>query len=414
MPRHILRANLHLAATALSATALICLVSGRPILAEPPVQSRADVDPGSREPVPESFPTPIDPEEASETAPPPPVSLPRDADPYSRAVDSLGITDLPLYRLQTESQFLADEKSIFVRKRPRETFLVPSPADHFDRMDMPTLGASWFQNRRTGSQSDVRGRKGDMGIESQRGVLPAGHREAAVLNEWVATPDLYLAVRIEFQAGEDHFGILFHAQDPNNWRDPADQIDVNTFHFVVASPGRVAVGQSMQGRQTVLAETALESKNSFRLAVFSLGGQVRVFRDESEVLATTIDEQRIAGRYVGVIGDSVSSPVLFDDITAHTFGGQLVARTFTPWLRGYPAASVRYQPIYYEHVGSERYGHHVGNLFQPPLEHAAFLADTIVLPWQLFCTPPWECHSDVGYCRPGDIVLPYRFSFPDW
>jgi hypothetical protein len=334
-------------------------------------------------------------------------------DPYGLAITTASPRRESLFRLRSEQQFIAELGRDFAWRYPDEVFLRPVAADRFDRADAPTLGASWFQNRRSGTGQDSRGRRGDMGVQRGAGVLPPQRFEAAVLNEAPSSERLRVSVDIQLADDAGRFGLLFGALDPDRSLAPVDQRQWNTFYFAWCSRENVAIGRSDAGQRTVLAEAVVPPQSQFRLEVIVADGRIRVARNGEQVLDTSAG-QPFPGRYVGVIGRSDAAPIRFDDFSAVPYAGTLVARTFAPSVRGLPAPGVRYRPIYFEHVGIERYGHHLGNLVQPPLEHGAFFLDALALPLRLPHEPPWECQTDVGYCRPGDVVWPFRLSFPDW
>jgi hypothetical protein len=334
-------------------------------------------------------------------------------DRYGLAVPPAAPSRAAIFRLRSEQQFLDELGEEFRQRYPNEIFLRPVPADRFDRPDAPTLGASWFQNRRTGTRQDARGRRGDMGIEQGAGILPPHGLEAAVLNESPSGDEFVLGVDVLLGEAEGRFGVLFGAQDPDRSLEPVDQREWNTYGFVWSSNEEIVIGRSVGGNRTELARARVEPQRQFRLEVVVHDGRIRVTRDGEPVLEAAL-EQPLHGRFVGVIGQSNDAAIRFDNFAAEAYAGSLEPRTFAASVRSFPAPGVRYRPIYFEHVGIERYGHHLGNLIQPPLEHGAFFLDAAALPLRLPHEPPWECQSDVGYCRPGDVVWPFRLSFPDW
>ncbi|MFN0055524.1 MAG: hypothetical protein ACKV0T_25535 [Planctomycetales bacterium] len=378
--------------------------------------------------------------------------------PYGSVVESILRPAGGMYRRRSERDLLVDQRQIFEQHKAKERFLIPRAADRFERVDAPTLGASWFQNRLSGAPGeppeDADGKpdrkidleltpRGDMQIVRRQGLLPAGKREASVLNEWVGSRNLRAEVKIWLQAPNNRFGLLFFADNPNSSPDRENQWEANTFHYVLASATEMVVARRARGVETILARARLEPELEFTLHIAVLDGKLRVFRNEREVALEYVDadpaRQRLTvgrgssrgadpldagarsrldttqtGQYLGVLGEAHEAPILFDDLLAEAYAGQHAPRTFAARWRGYPAPGVRYWPIYYEQVGIERYGHHVGNVLQPPLEHAAFMVDTILLPWNVLRAPPWACHSDIGLYKPGDVVLPFRWSYPEW
>ena len=75
------------------------------------------------------------------------------------------------------------------------------------------------------------------------------------------------------------------------------------------------------------------------------------------------------------------------------------------------APNIRYQPLYFEDVALERYGHTSG-LWRQPLRSAAhFAASGFLLNYNLAQQRPWTCDSPYGFFRPGSPAPPTR---PVW
>ncbi|MGL4464905.1 MAG: hypothetical protein ACRC1K_22365, partial [Planctomycetia bacterium] len=145
----------------------------------------------------------------------------------------------------------------------------------------------------------------------------------------------------------------------------------------------------------------------------TLGNEIRVLRDGEEVLKVLDDE--LKGTFVGVFGvKAVGKPVVFDDFLARRYGGEYEAAAFAPSQVAFRGAGTHYYPLYFEHMSLERYGHHLSNPVEPILAHGKFVADLLLLPYSIGRTPPWECQSNAGYYRPGDVVLPMRIMLPEW
>lgn len=328
------------------------------------------------------------------------------------SVDTAAPSRDRLFQLRTEGEILDELASEFQQRYPDELFLTPIPHDDFDRADAPLLGASWFQNRNSGEARDAQGRRGDMRIENVHGLLPPKRFEAAILNEAPATRDISIAVDVRLSDASSRFGVIFRALDPDRSTTFVDQLRSNSFGFAWASTTQLAVGIVRDGTVQVLDRKSLPELREFRLTVTARGDLVTASRNGNDLL--TVAGEWPGGEYVGLIGHSGSAPVSFDNFRAAPFAGVSERRSFVLSQSPFESARVPYRPIYFEHVGIERYGHHVGNLFQPALEHAAFFIDTATFPARLIAEPPWECQSSLGYCAPGQPVWPPRLAYPGW
>jgi hypothetical protein len=82
--------------------------------------------------------------------------------------------------------------------------------------------------------------------------------------------------------------------------------------------------------------------------------------------------------------------------------------TFNPKIASWVAPGITYQPLYFEDVPLERYGQTFGLLRQPWVSGARFLADGLVLPYNVFVQPPRSCDTPLGYCRPGSPTCDVR------
>jgi hypothetical protein len=69
-------------------------------------------------------------------------------------------------------------------------------------------------------------------------------------------------------------------------------------------------------------------------------------------------------------------------------------------------------PLYFEQVQLERYGHETGPVLQPMISSARFLGGLVLLPYKVGLNPPTECKYALGYYRPGSCA-PYMVEpFP--
>lgn len=326
-----------------------------------------------------------------------------------------------LYAIESESSVLKKLESEFKAKDPGQPFLLPNAFDYFNVADMPTLGPSWLQNRKTGRRQDQLERKGEMGVSREMGEYPVGAGiEVAILNETVGSSDMFVTVRVELANPRNQFGVVLRAQDPTTLVDnamieePIDQIASNKFYFVVMTADSIAVGRSIAGNRVILKTASVEAKNSADLAATIFGDEIRVLRDGQEVLRVN-DGQIKAGTYSGVVGVSaVGQPVRFDDFLAVRYGGLFQARAWAPTVNRFAGPNVHYFPLYFEQPMLERFGHHGGNLVQPWASHAQFLTDSLLIFYSLGKAAPWECHSNEGFWKTGDVVLPMRVLLPVW
>ena len=70
------------------------------------------------------------------------------------------------------------------------------------------------------------------------------------------------------------------------------------------------------------------------------------------------------------------------------------------------APNIRYQPLYFEHVSSERYGQTYRPVIQSAVNSAHFFGSLITVPKKWIQQRPFQCVSPLGYCRPGNLA-PY-------
>ena len=67
--------------------------------------------------------------------------------------------------------------------------------------------------------------------------------------------------------------------------------------------------------------------------------------------------------------------------------------------------NIRYQPLYFEDVDLERYGHVVrDDLFQSAISFAHFFTSAALLPLHMRHDPVYSCDYPLGYCRPGNCT----------
>lgn len=336
-----------------------------------------------------------------------------------------------LFSIGAESAVFDSMRQQFQKQDKNLIFLIPGPTDNFDNPDTESgngLGTLWRQRYKGDAADLLRGDKvGVMGIKAGKGYYPLHmpkdgklvEKEAAIMTEAVDGPDMLVQVDVNLGSPESEFGIVVRAENPDTFNDPeakagpVDQINVNSFYFAIVSGSQAAIGKRVKGQTTQLRTVPLESKTSFVLTVTAVGDRIAVQRDGTEVM--TVVDGALTGRHAGLIGTRATQrPTEFDRFRAISYGGPYVARAYEPSSMRFEGPNVHYRPLYFEDAALERYGHHMGNLFQPLLSSATFFVDVVALPYSLAKTPPWECISNEGYHRPGDVVLPFVWIGPGW
>lgn len=68
------------------------------------------------------------------------------------------------------------------------------------------------------------------------------------------------------------------------------------------------------------------------------------------------------------------------------------------------ASNLCHNPLYFEDVNLERYGHTRGPLLEPIVQSAHFFANIAVLPYKMGVHAPNECQYALGYYRPGNCA----------
>jgi hypothetical protein len=79
----------------------------------------------------------------------------------------------------------------------------------------------------------------------------------------------------------------------------------------------------------------------------------------------------------------------------------LTDRPYEPWNYYWTATAFAHQPLYFEQVNVERYGHNAGCL-QPAVSAAHFFITIPMLPYKAGMDPPHKCIYTLGHSRPGD------------
>ena len=88
-----------------------------------------------------------------------------------------------------------------------------------------------------------------------------------------------------------------------------------------------------------------------------------------------------------------------------------VPRAATPLSYRWAASNIAYNPLYFQDVSLERYGHNHG-IFQPAVSAGKFTTQLIGLPYQMAIDHPHKCVSPLGYYRPGDCAPKLHYQIP--
>jgi hypothetical protein len=89
-----------------------------------------------------------------------------------------------------------------------------------------------------------------------------------------------------------------------------------------------------------------------------------------------------------------------------------LGQTWAPTTFTWKASALCHQPLYFEDVQLERYGHSWGPYLQPLASGANFFLSVPALPYKMGLYPPCECIYTLGYYRPGSCA-PYMIDpFP--
>ena len=86
-------------------------------------------------------------------------------------------------------------------------------------------------------------------------------------------------------------------------------------------------------------------------------------------------------------------------------------RPVRPVQYRWAASNIAYNPLYFQDVGLERYGHNLG-VFQPVASVGKFGVQLFGLPYQMSLDPPCKCVTPLGYYRPGDCAPKLHYQIP--
>ncbi|MDA8743932.1 hypothetical protein N9N28_04790 [Rubripirellula amarantea] len=81
-----------------------------------------------------------------------------------------------------------------------------------------------------------------------------------------------------------------------------------------------------------------------------------------------------------------------------------VPRSWTPATMTWKASNLCHNPLYFEDVNLERYGHTHGPVLEPIVQTAHFFGNIAVLPYKMGVHGPTECQYSLGYYRPGNCA----------
>jgi len=79
-------------------------------------------------------------------------------------------------------------------------------------------------------------------------------------------------------------------------------------------------------------------------------------------------------------------------------------RKWTPSTMTWKASNLCHNPLYFQDVNLERYGHTRGPVLEPVVQSAHFFANIAILPYKMGVHCPRECQYALGYYRPGNCA----------
>lgn len=82
--------------------------------------------------------------------------------------------------------------------------------------------------------------------------------------------------------------------------------------------------------------------------------------------------------------------------------------TYYQWL----ASNLKHNPLYFEDVALERYGHTYSDVVQPFVSVSKFGVQAIGLPYQFALNAAWDEQYALGHYRPGECAPPLRYKIP--
>ena len=91
--------------------------------------------------------------------------------------------------------------------------------------------------------------------------------------------------------------------------------------------------------------------------------------------------------------------------------GRYAPRPVVPVTYRWAAPNSTYNPLYFQDVSLERYGHHHG-VWQPAASVGKFAVQLVGLPYQMALDHPCKCETPLGYYRPGDCAPKLKYQIP--
>jgi hypothetical protein len=85
---------------------------------------------------------------------------------------------------------------------------------------------------------------------------------------------------------------------------------------------------------------------------------------------------------------------------------------FAPALKPWVASDVWYNPLYFEDVQLERYGHAYPPLIQPVVSMGRMGVQLLALPYAMTLEPISSRVYPLGYYRPGDFAPYFIYQIP--
>ncbi|MBM82858.1 MAG: hypothetical protein CMJ78_20035 [Planctomycetaceae bacterium] len=87
-------------------------------------------------------------------------------------------------------------------------------------------------------------------------------------------------------------------------------------------------------------------------------------------------------------------------------------RKFEPALYQWKASDLHHNPLYFEDVGLERYGHTYNEWVQPFVSAGKFSTQLIGSPYQMTIDPVWKDMYTLGHYRPGECAPKKIYRIP--
>ena len=79
-------------------------------------------------------------------------------------------------------------------------------------------------------------------------------------------------------------------------------------------------------------------------------------------------------------------------------------REWTKMKMTWKASNLCHNPLYFQDINLERYGHTHGPFLEPVIQSAHFFGGIMVLPYKMGVHTPCECIYPLGYYRPGNCA----------